>query len=241
MADQRKKKTEDGPQVFTTREFIESLQKIDPEYGERKAYRTLENLQKRGRITKVSRGHYTFKITRRTYRYKPDRQMKQIIRTIEKACPKAEFQIWQLSQFNEFLDKPLSYNAVFVEAEHGYEDRISDLLRSGDQMVMRAPSAVSFHRYRTDNVIVIKRLNSDCPGPLEGTKIASLEKMIVDLFSRKLTGQLIDRSRYESLIEEAFSRYAVNEKALFRYARRRNLEREIREFISEETLIHLMI
>ena len=65
--------------------------------------------------------------------------------------------------------------------------------------------------------------------------------MIVDLFSRKLSGQLIPREEYEKIIEEAFSRYAINEKSMFRYARRRNLEKEVREFISEETLIHLMI
>lgn len=241
MADQKKNRSADESQVFTTRQFIESLQRINPEYGERKAYRTLENLQKRGRITKVSRGHYTFKITKQTYQYRPDRRMKAVIRKIESRYPRCDFQIWQLSQFNEFLEKPLDYNALFVEAEHGYEDKVSDLLRSDTQLVMRAPAAAGFHRYRTDDVIVVKRLNSDCPGPQEGTHIASLEKMIVDLFSRKLTGHLIRHEYYEHILEEAFSRYAINEKALFRYARRRNLEKEVREFISEETLIHLMI
>lgn len=241
MAGSKKKTYEDESQVFTTAEFIESLQKINPDYGERKAYRTLENLQKRGRITKVSRGHYTFKITKQVYTYKPDRFLKSIIRKIEKQVPKCDFQIWQLSQFNEFLSRELSYNAVFVEVQHGYEECVSDLLRSESQLVLRSPSATSFHRYRTDNVIVVKRLYSDCPGPQEGTHLCALEKLIVDLFSTKLTGSLIERNRYEEILEDAFSRCAINEKALFRYARRRSLEKEIRRFIDEETLIHLMI
>ena len=104
MAALKKDRLIDDSQVFTTREFIESLQKINPEYGERKAYRTLENLQKRGRITKVSRGHYTFKITKRAYTYRPDAQMKRVIRAIERHFPRCDFQIWKLSQLNEFLE-----------------------------------------------------------------------------------------------------------------------------------------
>ena len=241
MAALKKDKLIDDSQVFTTREFIESLQKINPEYGERKAYRTLENLQKRGRITKVSRGHYTFKITKRAYTYRPDAQMKRVIRAIERHFPRCDFQIWKLSQLNEFLEHDVPYDVLFAEVQHGYEEKVGDLLRSDTQLVMRNPDLNAFQRYRTDNVIVVKRLNSDCPGCVEGTRLASLEKMIVDLFSRKLSGQLIARSEYEHLLEEAFSHYAINEKAMFRYARRRNLEKDIQSFINEETLIHLMI
>lgn len=235
------KKTDSDSQVFTTRQFIESLQKINPAYGERKAYRTLENLQKRGRITKVSRGHYTFKITRRMYSYKPDAQMRKVIRSIERKYPACDFQIWRVAQFNEFLEHDVPFDALFVEVTHSYEEKVQDLLGSDEQLVMRNPDLNTFMHYRTDNVIIVKRLNSDCPSPLENSRQASLEKMIVDLFSRKLSGWLIPHDEYEKIIEEAFSRYAINEKSMFRYARRRNLEKEIRSFIAEETLIHLMI
>ncbi|MDO5109050.1 MAG: hypothetical protein Q4D59_03860 [Erysipelotrichaceae bacterium] len=236
-----KKVNDEDAQAFTTRQFIETLQRINPEYGERKAYRTLERLQERGRITKVSRGHYTFKTTKNTYRYRPSKQMKQVIRLIETHLPACQFQVWELKQFNEFLEHETGYNALFVEVSHGFEDRVTDLLAAPGQMVLRDPDAKMFHRYRTDDVIVVKRLHSDCPGPVEKTRQSCLEKMLVDLFSRKLTGTLLEHSEYEKILSEAFSRYAINEKAMFRYARRRNLEKQIQTFINEETLIHLMI
>ena len=74
---------------------------------------------------------------------------------------------------------------------------------------------------------------------LAGTKQASLEKLLVDLFSRKLTGQLIERDEYRQIYTDAFDKYVINESALFRYAGRRHLEREIRKFIAEETNIEL--
>lgn len=240
MAEKRKETGGDA-QAFTTREFIETLLKINPEYGERKAYRTLQHLQEQGRITKVSRGHYTFKISRRVYRYRASSLMKSVRRKIEAAFPKCEFQIFELQQFNEFLQHPLDYNAVFVETIHGYEEKVSDLLRSGDVLVMRDPDYTRFQRYRTDEVIVVCRLITDSPAPCPASKTASLEKLLVDLFSKKLTGRLIDRGEYRHLFEEAFSRYSINEKSMFRYARRRSQEKEIVSFIAEETLIHLMI
>ena len=167
--------------------------------------------------------------------------MKREIRAIERHFPRCDFQIWKLSQLNEFLAHDVPYDVLFAEVQHGYEEKVGDLLRSDTQLVMRNPDLNAFQRYRTANVIVVKRLNSDCPGCVEGTRLASLEKMIVDLFSRKLSGQLIERGEYEHLLEEAFSHYAINEKAMFRYARRRNLEKDIQSFINEETLIHLMI
>ncbi len=236
-----RKKNDEDAQAFTTRQFIETLQRINPDYGERKAYRSLERLIERGRITKVSRGHYTFKITKRAYRCKPSSQMKQVIRIMERYLPRCPFQVWELKQFNEFLGHEAPYNALFVEVSHGFEDEAADLLRSAEQTVLRDPDTKTFHRYRTDDIIVVKRLNSDCPGPIENTNQACLEKMLVDLFSRKLTGNLLEHSEYEKILSEAFARYAINEKAMFRYARRRNLEKRIQTFINEETVIHLMI
>ena len=58
-------------------------------------------------------------------------------------------------------------------------------------------------------------------------------------FSRKLTGQLIERAEYRQIYEDAFGKYAINELALFRYAGRRHLKSDIRKFIEDETNIEL--
>ena len=83
------------------------------------------------------------------------------------------------------------------------------------------------------------RLLSEAPKAKSDIKGCSLEKLLVDLFSNKLTGQLVERAEYPEIYEEAFRKYYIDEKKLFRYARRRNLEKEIRDFIKKETNIQL--
>ena len=80
---------------------------------------------------------------------------------------------------------------------------------------------------------------TEAPKVQADIKGCSLEKLLVDLFSNKLTGQLVERAEYLGIYEEAFRKYYIDEKKLFRYARRRNLEKEIRGFIEKETNIQL--
>ena len=105
--------------------------------------------------------------------------------------------------------------------------------------VLLNPDVESYYRYRVDDMIIVQKLVSGSPAPLPGTNQASLEKLLVDIFSRKLTGQLMERAEYRQIYTDAFGKYAINESALFRYAGRRHLESNIRKFIAEETNIVL--
>ena len=66
-------------------------------------------------------------------------------------------------------------------------------------------------------------------------------KLLVDIFSKSLTGQLIERAEYRKIYTDAFGKYAINESALFRYAGRRHLNADIQKFIKEETDIQLKL
>ena len=56
----------------------------------------------------------------------------------------------------------------------------------------------------------------------------------------KLTGHLIERAEYPAVYEEAFSKYLIDQKKMFRYARRRGVEEEMKEFIRTSTNIKLI-
>lgn len=68
-------------------------------------------------------------------------------------------------------------------------------------------------------MLVIQRLLSETSKPEADMRGCVLEKLLVDLFSNKLTGQLIERAEYAGIYEEAFRKYYVDEKKMFRYAR----------------------
>lgn len=61
----------------------------------------------------------------------------------------------------------------------------------------------------------------------------------MDLFVNKFTGHLIEKSEYPAIMEDAFSKYHLDETKMFRYARRRNVEAKMKKFIRQETSIQL--
>lgn len=224
---------------FTTQEFVGAVRESDAAYSDRMAYRMLKELQANGIIMKVGRGHYSKVVGRKSYRFEPSDLISEITTFIKDEYPLVKFQTWEIYQWNEFVNHQLAHNALFIEVEGQLETIIFESLFDKYHQVLLNPDTDSFYRYRTDDMIIVQKLVSGSPAPLRGTNQASLEKLLVDIFSRKLTGQLIERDEYRQIYTDAFAKYAINESALFRYAGRRHLEPDIRKFIEEETKIIL--
>lgn len=224
---------------FTTRDFIEMMGNTRPGYSERKAYYDLKKLQDDGKIMKTSRGHYTGTSVKKPYHYEMSDRMNEIVELIRDRYPMVAFQTWELYQWNEFVNHQFAHNAFFVEVEGGLETAVFESLLEQYPRVLFKPDTENYYRYRSDDMIIIQKLLSGSPAPIAGTSQASLEKLLVDIFSRELTGQLIERAEYREIYQDAFEKYVINESMLFRYAGRRHLEQDIRRFIATETTIEL--
>ena len=165
--------------------------------------------------------------------------MDELVGLIDNEYPLITYQTWELYQWNEFVNHQLAHNAYFIEVESGLEATVFDMLLEKYPRVLLDPGMEEYYRYRADDMIIVQKLISGAPAPQPGSKQASLEKLLVDIFSRKLTGQLIERAEYRQIYEDAFGKYAINELAFFRYAGRRHLKSDIRKFIEDETNIEL--
>ena len=224
---------------FTTKDFVGMVKESQAAYSDRKAYRMLQDLQDDGRIMKVGRGHYSKPSLKSPYRFKASSLMDELVSLIDKEYPLITYQTWELYQWNEFVNHQLAHNAYFIEVESGLETTVFDMLLEKYPRVLLDPDMEEYYRYRADDMIIVQKLISGAPAPQPGSKQASLEKLLVDIFSRKLTGQLIERAEYRQIYEDAFGKYAINELAFFRYAGRRHLKSDIRKFIEDETNIEL--
>ncbi len=127
----------------------------------------------------------------------------------------------------------------FIEVERMLEEPIFNMLSESYLRVLLCPAQETFYTYFQENMIVVQRLLTEAPKPIQQTKSCCLEKILVDLFSNKLTGQLIQGAEYPMVFEETFRKFYIDEKKMMRYARRRNLEVKIKKFIEEETDIKL--
>ena len=96
-------------------------------------------------------------------------------------------------------------------------------------------------QHGSNNSIIIERLISESPKGDVAPYNLAIEKLIVDLFANKRLKEMISLGDYPMALESIFSMYEVNQVKMFRYARRRNKERELREFLQSRTNVDLKV
>lgn len=221
---------------FTKQQFAGMVREMNAEYSESSVSWLLSELKKEQKITGVGRGVYirvTEKNKKREYSYDHLEAYLEIEKAVRNEFPLIEFQMWEIYQMNEFVNHLFGRNTIFVEVENLCEAPVFEMLHDRFSDVLFCPTKDIYYRQRgNDDTVVVQKLISEAPRPVIGYS-APLEKLLVDLFSNKLTGKLISRSEYQGIYEEAFSRYSIDEIKMFRYARRRNLETEIKAFLEK--------
>lgn len=223
---------------FTTQEFYETVLINNPNIKESTFYRILNSMCNEGYISRVSRGHYTSSIKEK-YTYELSSSMEDIIFYIQKEYPLVDYQVWELYQLNEFVNHQISKNTIFVEVEPMLCESVFNLLFKKYRYVLYNPTIDEYYKYMGEDTIVVRKLISEAPIADSKGKQAILEKILVDLFEKGLLGNMIERAEYPNILEAAFDRYNINQSKLFRYARRRGLEKSIKQFINRYTNVKL--
>ena len=224
-------------EIFDKNQLREVVHNKNSCYSESSINWLIKEMKKDGQIASAGYGRY-MRLPRhdgrRHYSYSHSRTYREIEQLITERYPLIDFQMWELAQFNEFINQQIASDVIVVEVEKMQEDAVFDTLRAKHACVLLSPDIDTFHRYRSnDTTIIVNRLISEAPKPIEGHS-SPLEKLIVDIFSSKFTGRLIARSEYANILEDSFEKYIINESKFFRYARRRNIEGKIKEFIIQQ-------
>ena len=223
---------------FTTEEFTEALRKEDPGIGRSTIYSLLKKKCDSGKISRTGRGRFS-RSSGKEYYYELSETAKNIVTLIQASYPLVDFQIWEIYQMNEFVNHLLAKNTIFVEVENMLDESVFNLLFDRYPHVLHNPDIEEYYKYAGDETIIVRRLISEAPPPFGQYRQASLEKLLVDLFGRGLSGSILSRSEYRAIYEDSFQKYSINQGRMFRYARRRGVEKTIRDFIREKTTIVL--
>lgn len=164
----------------------------------------------------------------------------QIISVMQEEFPLVEYRVWELSWLNEFLNHQLSRNYIFLEVEKdGCEFVFDRLMSEFAGKVLFKPDQNQILRYGSNDSIIIERLISESPKGEKKQYNLAIEKLIVDLFANKRLREMISFGDYPAALENIFTMYEVNQIKMFRYARRRNKEKELREFLQTKTNVEL--
>lgn len=227
---------------FTKKQFGNKVREVNAKYSESSVTWLLSELKREQKIINVGRGVYirvTEKNKKGEYFYDHLETYLKIEQAVSREFPLVEFQMWEIYQMNEFVNHLFGKNTIFLEVENLCEESVFEMLHDRFSDVLFCPTKDMYYRQRGNgDTIVVQRLVSEAPKPVTGHS-APLEKLLVDLLSKKLTGKLISRSEYQGIYEAAFLKYRIDEVKMFRYARRRHLETEIKTFLKESTNVVL--
>jgi len=231
--------------AISRQNILELVRESDPDFREGQMKRLLAYMIETSQIEHVGRNKYrriVDKMNVTKYRNQYSEIAWQIITIMQEEFPLIEYRVWELSWLNEFVNHQLGRNYIFLEVEKdGCEFVFDRIMTEFAGKVLLKPDQNQILRYGANDSIIIDRLISESPKGKKEQYNLAIEKLIVDLFANKRLREMISFGDYPVTLENIFKMYEVDQVKMFRYARRRNKEKELREFLQTKTNVELKV
>lgn len=171
-------------------------------------------------------------------RYQPELS-KALVATTKVLRPVLEehYNVWETIWLNEFVELQATSSMLVIEtSKDSTETTFYTLKDHGFKNVYLKPNEDIMHKYVSElsESVIIKPMISRAPTQeVEGISIATLEKILVDVFCDPKLFFAFQGIQLVKIYERAFEKYTINLSKLLNYARRRNREDKITEFLLE--------
>lgn len=214
-----------GKTIITEKEITEILRKENAEISDTDLKWKLFHYCKDNGLQSIGAQQYT-KVGS-LYDYELGSTAETIRNNLRTQYPEIKLVVWESSILNEWLNLLIAKNTIFIETPKDFLDTIYDALTESDEntMVLVNPKTEEYFRYQKNDLIVLRTMVDRAP--ISKNNHLTIEKLFVDLLCDKLLIELFDGYTVQELIQDAAASYAVNEKKLLAYARRRGRYNEI--------------
>ena len=220
--------------AYDHRELVEKLETIKPGLTKSGYHWAISCLVSEGILERKGRGEYGLSDGNVKSDYSPrySNIAAGLLDTISDQYPYVHFTIFETALMNDFLNHLIAQNTVFVQVEKESSVYIFRFLQEkGYQGLMYKPSRKDFNLYWSRDGVVVTDMISEAPVRVDKPAVITLEKMLVDICADKLISTTFSKSELPEVFEQASERYAIDQTKMLRYARRRNKEREITEYL----------
>jgi len=226
-------------EYFSREELFDFYRCLEPELKEGTFGWRIYDLKNRNIIKPLKRGLYVISYKPR---YKPDISSSQlkIAKQLTERFDEIKLCIWDAAWLNEFSQHQTSRSILFIEVEKGFEESLFyELKDTMPREVFLNPDkkTIDFYIAESKQPIIIKKLLTRAPLSKRIEKkvkfyIPTLEKILVDLFAEERLFFYVLGSEMMHIYENAITNYTINFTKLFSYAKRREREQEIKQFIT---------
>lgn len=190
-------------------------------------------LKKRGNIQSVARGKYTIS-KKPSYTPEPDKFIRKVNKLYLSKYDELDYCIWSTKWLHDLmLHIPVRYFYVF-ETEKDICEATFYLFKDNGINAYYQPNQDQIDKYilPEEESIMVRALVSRAPyQTIEKTRIASIEKILVDLYCDTEIYYIYGGSELKRIYENVLSHYTINFSSLLHYAERRKKDKEIREFM----------
>jgi hypothetical protein len=233
-------------EYFTRQDLFEFYRYFEPDLKEGTFGWRIYDLKAKKIIRPLKRGLYVI-----SYKpsYKPEISP-ELIRLAKRITDKFEdskYCIWETEWLNEFSQHQASKRIILIEIEKDFMESLYYELKdsSRNELYLNPDDkAIDFYIAESNYPVVIKKLITRSPIAKKTEKKVKfhtplLEKILVDLFAEERLFYYLQGSELMRIYENAISNYAINFTKLFSYAKRREREQEIKQFMTNH-MYHLV-
>ncbi|WP_034888732.1 DUF6577 family protein [Gillisia sp. Hel_I_29] len=224
---------------FDRDELFQFYLDFEPDLKESTFSWRIYDLKKKDIIKTIGRGLYVISYKPK---YKPvlsDNVLK-IVRKTNERFEQIHYAIWENQWLNEFTQHQVSNQMIVVEVEKEFTESLYYYLNDSlkmDFFLNPDEKEIEFYISESSVPIVVKHLVTRAPiSKLKDKKnvvpVATLEKIMVDLFADENLFHFYQGSELINIYEKILDRYSINFTKLFSYAKRRKREQEIKQFIN---------
>ena len=230
-------------QEFSREELFEAYRGCGYTLSVASFNKNLEQLIAGGKIARIGRNAYCIPSkSLKIYRYDYSDLANEIVSNITENYPLVDFSIFELVQLNDFANHQIAHNTIFVNVEADALDFVFETLKEQyPGKILVNPSTEIYHQYWCENLIVLGKLVSEAPTGIDEDWKARLEKILVDIMANSLILDSVSEGDYPVIFENAFEHFIIDESCLFRYARRRKVDKKILALIKEKTNVKLRV
>lgn len=233
-------------EYFTREELFEFYRYLEPKLKEGTFGWRIYDLKNRNIIKPLKRGLYV--ISNRPI-YKPDisPSLLKIVKQLTERFDEIKYCIWETAWLNEFTQHQTSRSTLYIEIEKGFEESLFYELKDTMQReVFLNPDekVVDFYIAESNQPVIIKKLLTRAPLSKRTEKkikfnTPTLEKILVDLFAEEKLFYYVQGSELIHIYENMITSYTINFTKLFSYAKRREREQEIKQFMTNHMSHHI--
>ncbi|MCC5917319.1 MAG: hypothetical protein JJU02_08320 [Cryomorphaceae bacterium] len=231
---------------FTRQELFEFYRYFEPDLKEGTFGWRIHDLKDKNIIRPLKRGLYVISYKPK---YKPEisQELIKLARKVAYKFEDTKHCLWETDWLNEFLQHQTSKRIILIEIEKDFIEslyyELKDASRS-ELFINPDDKAIEFYIAESEYPVIIKKLITRSPIARRTDKKLKiytplLEKILVDLFAEEKLFYHLQGSELMHIYENAIRNYAINFTKLFSYAKRRDREQEIKQFMTNH-MYHLV-